>query len=416
MSRPGHKATAVRRTRTALVIGGGIAGPAAAIAFHKAGIDSVVFEAHATAADGIGAFLTLASNGVDALRILGADTAAVAAGFPTPSITLRSATGKRLGHTSTGGSLPDGTTSQTIKRADLYRALHQEARNRGLRTEHGKRLVDAHDAGDGIRAVFADGSEAVADVLIGCDGVNSVVRTMIDPAAPAPTYSGLLTTGGYVRGVHVNSEPGSYEMIFGHQAFFGYTMAPDREVWWFANVPRRDEPARGEVEGIRGEDLRDQLLDLYAMDAGPAVALIQGTSQIMPMSPIHTVRRLPAWHNERMIVIGDAAHAPSPTSGQGASLSIEDAVVLAKCLRDLPSSDLAFASFDSTRRARVERIVKWSARINNNKAAGPVARAFRDAMLPTILKLTTNSKALKQTYDHHIPWESEAPTNKGDAS
>ncbi|HET6753767.1 MAG TPA: FAD-dependent monooxygenase [Jiangellaceae bacterium] len=55
---------------------------------------------------------------------------------------------------------------------------------------------------------------------------------------------------------------------------------------------------------------------------------------------MHT--HLPAWHNGRMIVIGDAAHAPSPTSGQGASLSVEDAVVLAKCLRDLPSPQAAF--------------------------------------------------------------------------
>ncbi len=56
----------------------------------------------------------------------------------------------------------------------------------------------------------------------------------------------------------------------------------------------------------------------------------------MAVSPIRTIPRLPTWHAGRMIVIGDAAHAPSPTSGQGASLSIEDAVTPAQCLRDLP--------------------------------------------------------------------------------
>jgi 2-polyprenyl-6-methoxyphenol hydroxylase-like FAD-dependent oxidoreductase len=81
-----------------------------------------------------------------------------------------------------------------------------------------------------------------------------------------------------------------------------------------------------------------------------------------------------------MIVVGDAAHAPSPTSGQGASLSIEDAVVLAKCLRDLPSPQQAFDAFEATRRPRVERIIKAAARINNSKAAGPVGRVVRDAM------------------------------------
>lgn len=397
-------------TRTALVIGGGIAGPATAMALHKAGIDAVVYEAHPTVAQGIGAFLTLASNGVDALRVLGADTPALAAGFPTPWITLRNGAGKRLGGSRTGTSRPDGTTSQTIKRADLYQVLHEEARQRGVRVEYGKRLVGAEETGEGVRAVFADGSAAVGDVLIGCDGVHSTVRRIIDPAAPAPTYAGLLTSGGYARGVRVDTTPGSYEMIFGKRAFFGYALAPDGEVWWFANVPRRDEAARGELTASSGDDGRCRLLQLYAEDAGPAVPLIQATPEMMAMSPIHTIPHLPAWHNGRMIVIGDAAHAPSPTSGQGASLSIEDAVVLAKCLRDLPSPQAAFAQFEAARRPRVKRIIKWAARINNSKAAGPVASVFRDAMLPMILKMTANSKALTQSYDYHIDWDAPTPS------
>jgi 2-polyprenyl-6-methoxyphenol hydroxylase-like FAD-dependent oxidoreductase len=394
-------------TRTALVIGGGIAGPAAAMALHKAGIDAAVYEAHATAAEGIGAFLTLASNGIDALRVLGADQPAVAAGFPTPGITLRSGTGKRLGESRTGASLPDGTTSHTLKRADLYRVLHEEARKRGVRVEHGKRLVAAEETDEGVRALFADGSAALGDVLIGCDGVHSSVRRLIDPTAPAPTYAGLLTTGGYARGVRVDTAPGSYEMIFGKRAFFGYALAPDGEVWWFANVPRRDEPGRGEM-AASGDALRDQLLQLYAADAGPAVALIEATTNVMALSPIHAIPHLPLWHKGRMIVIGDAAHAPSPTSGQGAALAIEDGVVLARCLRDQTSPQAAFAQFEAARRPRVERIIKWAARMNNGKAAGPVGRVLRDAMLPLVLKMTANSTALTRIYAYHIDWD--APT------
>jgi 2-polyprenyl-6-methoxyphenol hydroxylase-like FAD-dependent oxidoreductase len=393
------------RARTALIIGGGIAGPATAMALQQAGIDPVVYEAHSAGADGIGAFLTLASNGVDALRVLDADKPALAAGFPTPGITLRSGTGKRLGQSRTGGSLPDGTTSQTIKRADLYRVLHEQAGSRGIRIERGKRLVAAEDTGDGVRAVFADGSDAAGDVLIGCDGVHSAVRPIIDSAAPAPAYAGLINTGGYARGAHPGTEPGSYEMIFGKRAFFGYAAAPDGEVWWFANLPRRGEPGRGEVEAVSGDHWRPELLQLFADDAGPAIPLIDATPEIMAMSPIHAIPHLPAWHNERMIVIGDAAHAPSPTSGQGASLAIEDAVVLAKSLRDLPTPQAAFARFEAARRPRVERIIKWAARINNSKAAGPVGRVFRDVMLPMILTMTADSKALRQTYDYHIDWD-----------
>ena len=394
--------------RTALIIGAGIAGPATAMALQKAGIDAVVHEAHPTGADGIGVFLTVGSNGVDALRVLGVDEPVLAAGFPTPAITLRSGNGKRLGESRTGHTLPDGTTSQTIKRADLYRVLHEEALARGIRIEHGKRLVDAQDTGDGVRAVFADGSEVVGDLLIGCDGVHSAVRRIIDPAAPAPTYAGLLTTGGYARGVPVGTEAGGYEMIFGKRAFFGYAGAPDGDVWWFANVPRPDEPAAGEVNAAVDGDCRRLLLDLYRDDAGPAVALIEATPEIMPMSPIHSLPHLPTWHRGRMIVTGDAAHAPSPTSGQGASLSIEDAVVLAKCLRDLPSPQAAFARYEAARRARVERIIKWAARINSSKAAGPVTASIRDALLPVILRLTADAKAQRRMYEHHIDWDAPA--------
>ena len=401
--------------RTALVIGGGIAGPATAMALQKAGIEAVVYEARATRADASGVFLTLASNGIDALRVLGADAAALALGFATPTITLRGAVGKRLGEVPLGRPPSDGTTSHTIKRADLYRVLHQQALDRGVHVEHDKRLVAARDTGDGVRAVFADGSDAVGDVLIGCDGVHSTVRQIIDPAAPAPSYAGLLGTGGYARGMALETARGSYEMIFGKRAFFGYAVAPNDEVWWFANLPRRNEPARGELNAISSDALRSRLLELYAQDRGPAMGLIHATPQITPLTAFHSIPHLPSWHAGRMIVIGDAAHAPSPSAGQGASLAIEDALVLAKCLRDQPTTQSAFASFETERRPRVEQIIKWAARTNNSKAAGPIGRVLRDAMLPTILKLTVNAKAHRQTYDHHIEWGAHpAPTAQPD--
>ena len=168
----------------------------------------------------------------------------------------------------------------------------------------------------------------------------------------------------------MESKPGSYEMIFGKRAFFGYALAPSGEVWWFANVPQPREPARGEVQAIDPEEWRQRLLGLFADDAGPAVRLIEATPRLSAASPIHALPHL-AWHGDRMIVIGDAAHAPSPTSGQGASLSVEDAVALARCLRDLPTPAAALTRFEAERRRRAERIVKWAARISSSKAAAP---------------------------------------------
>ena len=399
------------QTQTALIIGGGIAGPAVAMALQKAGIEARIYESRPEAAHGAGAFLTLASNGIEALRVLDADGPARAAGFPTPSITLRSGTGKRLGETRTGGTLPDGTTSLTMKRAALYRILQDEAASRGITVERDKRLVSAEDGPDGVRAVFADGSDASGDVLIGCDGVHSTVRGLIDPHAPAPTYAGLLNTGGVARGVTGASAPGAYEMTFGKRAFFGYVQAPDREIWWFANVPHPRDPTCDAAIDRRAETWRPRLIDLYRDDAGPALALIRRTAEFMALAPIHSLPHLPRWHRGRMVVVGDAAHAPSPSSGQGASLAIEDALVLAQCLRDEPSATCAFARFEAVRRTRVERIVRWAARMNNAKAPGPIGRRVRDLMLPAVLRLTADSKAHREVYDHHITWREPGPAS-----
>jgi FAD-dependent urate hydroxylase len=398
--------------RTALVIGGGIAGPAAAMALQKAGIDSIVYEAHATSADGIGAFLTLAVNGVDALRTLNADRSAVAAGFPTTSIMMWSGTGKRLGAAAVSMTLADGTTGYTVKRAHLYKALHDQAISRGIRIEHGKRLVAAESVGDEVRARFADGSEAIGDILIGCDGIHSTVRRMIDHHAPAPEYAGLINLGGYVRGVRVDADPGTYHMIYGKRAFFGYARAPDGEVWWFANVPEPNEPARSSLTSISTSQWQQRLTGLFASDAGPATRLIRATDHDLVASPVHTMPRLPAWHNDRMLVIGDAAHAPSPTSGQGASLSVEDAVQLGKSLRDLSGAEPAFTAFEQLRRPRAERIIKQAARINNNKAATGVSRIWRDMMMPVMMpvfvRFVANGKSGKELYGYHIDWDASA--------
>ena len=398
------------RLRTAIIIGGGIAGPATAMALANAGIVATVFEARPGGADGGGVMLTLAVNGIDALRAIdaGTATAAVAAGFPTPQITLRTHTGKRLGVTSAGGALADGTVAHTIRRADLYQALHRQAVAHGITMLHGKRLAGAQEHPGGVRASFADGTQAEADILVGCDGVHSTVRRLIDPAAPAPSYAGLQNTGGYAPAVTVPAAPGSYEMIFGKRAFFGYATAPGGQVWWFANIPQRREPKRGEAEAVTAAQWRQRFAEIYAADAGPALELIAATPGFAPMTPIHTIPRLRSWHTDRMIAVGDAAHAPSPTSGQGASLSVEDAVLLATSLRDIQPAPAAFTHFETLRRPRVEKIIKAAARINNNKAPGPAGRLARDLILPVILRATANAKSAREVYEYHVGWNEPA--------
>lgn len=400
---------ATQKVRRALIVGGGIAGPVAAMALQRAGIGAVVYEAYEGGADDAGAFLTLASNGLDALRAIDAHRLALAEGFPTPRMEIQSGTGKHLGDVPNGGTLPDGTVSQTLKRADLYRALRDEAVRRGVRIEYGKRLVDAETTpGGGVVARFEDGTEAEGDLLIGADGVHSRTRRIIDPSAPGARYVPVLNIGGYARGVRVQAEPGTFRMVFGRRAFFGYAVHPSGEVWWFANPPRADEPTGAELAAIGTEQWREMLTDLFAGDAMPAVDIIQATPGKLAGWATHDLPSVPTWHRGSMIVIGDAAHATAPSSGQGASMAIEDAVVLARCLRDLPDTRQAFAAYERLRRGRVERIVAHGARTSNSKAAGPVGRALRDLMLPVILKRVAGGGSLAWMHDYHVDWDEVA--------
>jgi len=395
----------------ALVIGCGIGGPVTAMALQRAGIDAVIYEAYDRPADFAGSFLNVASNGLDALRTLDAHRQVLSDGFPTPRMVMWSCTGKRLGEVPNGVTLPDGTTSITIKRGLLHRALRDEAVRRGIRVEVAKRLVGVDNQADGVVARFEDGSHAPGDVLIGVDGLHSRVRQLVDTATPKPRYTGLLSLGGISRNGRVAPTPNAYHMLFGKRAFFGYSARPSGEIYWFANVSRPDEPTRQELSAMTPGAWKRQLLELFTDDAGPATTIIESADDELGAYPIYDMPTVPTWHRGSIALAGDAAHATSPSSGQGASIAIEDAIVLAKCLRDIPGHDAAFATYEQLRRARVEKIVKYSASIGRTKTAGPVGRRLRDLVMPLALKCFANSKAHAWMYTYHIDWSEriEAP-------
>ena len=394
------------RVKKALIIGGSIAGPVAAMALGRVGLGSVVYEAYAGGADDAGAFLTFASNGLDALRAIDAHHLVLEKGFPTPRMQIQSGTGKHLGDVPNGGTPYDGAVSQTLKRSDLYQALRDEAVRRGARVEYGKRLVDARITADGgVEARFEDGTEAGGDLLIGADGIRSRTRRIIDPSAPGARYIPVLNIGGYASDVRVPAEPSTFRMVFGKRAFFGYAVHPSGEVWWFANPPRADEPSSAELAATTAEQWRKMLVGLFADDATPAVQIIRATRGRLAGWATYDLPSVPTWHRGPMVIIGDAAHATAPSSGQGASMAIEDAVVLARCLRDLPDIGQAFATYERLRRARVERIVAHGARTSNSKAAGPVVRVLRALMMPMVLKRAASGGTLAWMHDYHIEWD-----------
>jgi 2-polyprenyl-6-methoxyphenol hydroxylase-like FAD-dependent oxidoreductase len=393
-----------------LVIGTGVAGTVAALALQKAGFEPTIFEAYEESAGlAHGVYLTVAVNGIDALRAVDAHDIVFAKGFPSPGIVFYAGSGKRLGQLPLGPQLPDGLVTHTIRRADLYGGLADEVRRRGIPIHHGKRLVDAQRrAGGGVVARFADGSSAEGDVLVGADGVHSATRTIIDPANPRPRYTGLGNTGGFTRAAAVSdfdAPPGEYAMIWGRDCFFGYTVSPTGEVWWFANPPSRAEVSKGELRDLHGDRLRERLLRLLAPDRTPGAAIVRSGTGDIRLTNQYELPTVPTWHNGSMVVIGDAAHAVSPSSGQGASMAAEDAVVLARCLRDAADVPAALGRYESIRRERVERVVAWGASMNNTKKQGLVGRALRDLALPVILRRAARPKAVDNMswlFTHHL--------------
>jgi 2-polyprenyl-6-methoxyphenol hydroxylase-like FAD-dependent oxidoreductase len=386
----------------ALVVGAGVCGPVTAMALKRAGIDARVYEAHNPPTNDVGSYLTVATNGLDALRAIDAHAPVLKAAFPTNRTVLLSGTGKVLGDVPLGSNGPGRDASHTIKRAHLHRALHEEAVRQGVVIEFGRRLTAVGASDSHVEARFDDGSRASGDLLIGCDGVHSVTRTIIDPRAPRPRYVGLLNFGGYTPGTAIG-EQGAWHMIFGARAFFGYVPDDVGGTVWFANVPRH--PATpAERQSTTVERWKSWLIGLFAGDRGPAAELIrQGCLQLVADNT-HDLPSVPVWHKTSRIIIGDAAHAPSPSSGQGASMALEDAVILATCLRDVSEIQNALSTFERLRRRRVERIVAQGARSSSSKAAGPVGRVLRDLMLPFVFRHLVTDTSMAWMYDHHIEW------------
>jgi FAD-dependent urate hydroxylase len=388
---------------TALVIGAGIAGPVAAMALQKAGIHAEIFEGHPTGADEIGSWLTLQANGIDALAAVDAQHVVRDVGFPQPSMRFLSGSGKVLGRMSNGAPLADGTPTQMMPRADLYAVLRDEAVHRGASIAYGRWFADATSEGGRVVATFADGSTAEGDLLIGCDGIRSRVRQVIDPAAPPVRYVPVLNIGGVVSDVTVDAPVGEFQMVFGKRCFWAYVAIPDGRVGWFANPPRADEPSRDELAAMTDEDWRTWLLELTADDRGPFPAIVHAATDPLVGWATYDMPTLPTWHRDNMIVIGDAAHATSPAAGQGAAMALEDAVLVARFLRDAADVPTAFRRFEELRRARVERIVKYGARSSSSKAAGPVGRIIRDALLPLGLMMAARQNTA-WIHAHHVDW------------
>ncbi|MEU1683359.1 FAD-dependent monooxygenase [Micromonospora zamorensis] len=390
--------------RTAIVIGGGIAGPVTALALRRAGITATVHEAYPATASGVGGIggtLALAPNGVAALRTVGADQAVTAAATPITRSVM--AVGRRRIDLPTLSGVPP---LRVVHRAELHRALHDQAVAEGVGFAYGKRLVDAEQSEGGVTAHFEDGSTVNADVLIGADGIRSTVRGLIDPAAPGPRFTGLLGFEAVARH-EVDAEPGTMTFAFGRRGYYLYWPEPGGGTRWGANLPYQRPMSLVEARTVPSTQWLATLRDTYGDDdPGRELMATSTADELQVVGALQIMPPVPHWHRGRMVLVGDAAHAPSNSSGQGASLAIESAVQLARCLRDLPDVASAFAAFDRLRRSRVEKVAARAARINHTKAPGPVGRTLMPLLMPLLVRTAMDpEKTIAHEQRYVIDWD-----------
>jgi 2-polyprenyl-6-methoxyphenol hydroxylase-like FAD-dependent oxidoreductase len=346
-----------------VIVGAGIGGLSAAVALRNAGVDVVLLE-RAERLDPLGAGISLFRNAMAALERLGMRDAVTRRGAPAARAEMRTAAGRLL------GALPDDVLAGAVAlhRGDLQTALLEAAPPPRL----GAGVVAVARDGAGVLARCRDGTTERGDVLIGADGIHSVVRDALFPHDPR--YAGY-TAWRSVVGVPV--EAGRWSESWGCGQRFGSIDLGERGTYWFA-TKNAGEGERDEAGGRRAEVARrfsswhEPIRSL--IDATPSGAILR--NDVFYLDP------LPRWSRGPVILLGDAAHASTPGIGQGAAQAIEDAVVLAEALRSCRDPVEAAASYEAARRPRAERVLRLSRRVDRlSQLDRPLACRLRNAVV-----------------------------------
>jgi 2-polyprenyl-6-methoxyphenol hydroxylase-like FAD-dependent oxidoreductase len=377
------------QTQRAIVIGSGIGGPALALFLKRGGIEPQIFEAYPGPTT-IGGGFQIAPNGMRVLPALGLAEEVTRAGAPSSEFRFRNHHGRTIGHI----DLSRCGAGVTIMRAAFQRILLDAAERDGLTITYGKRLCAIDDTAAEVTAHFEDGTTARGDVLIAADGVHSRARGLILPHHARPQYTGMLGVGGLIDAATVYADPADASQLnftMGARLQFGYaSLSASQPRWgWWCHLPQEAELSRHDLQSMTDDAMRARVLEAFSGWHAPIEAFVSATDRIM-RTAIYDVPPLPTWHVGRVMLLGDAAHAMSPAGGQGASLALEDAMVLGQRLADrtIPI-DRAFADVESLLRSRAEQTVAL-ARENDErqlKEFGAVGRWLRDRAFPLFAPL-----------------------------
>lgn len=385
------------RVSTALIIGGGICGLTTAIALARKGIAVQVFE-QASRLKEVGAGLTVWHNGMYALNEIGLDSAVIKCGQVVESFRFLDVHGKVLGAVDLDRLLRQtGQPAVTVHRKRLMEVLSAAAQN-GISIKTGHKFERYSQNEEGVTAYFQNGRTYKADVLLGCDGFNSMVRKQLLKCRDKEErfYAGYTCFRGIARATtlrqldlergavwHANGVGSQFGLLdVGLAAAAGAGTGDLHEVAWYAtaNMPS------GVIESAeeRKEFLTERFKDWY-LPAGKALSAT--ASEDILKNDIYERPSIYSWQDGRVLVMGDAAHPTTPNLGQGACMAIEDAVVLARALSNFNSVDEAFQSFASKRIRRTSFVVRSSRRAGAmNQSENAFLLKYRDRLLSMMLK------------------------------
>jgi salicylate hydroxylase len=317
------------------IVGAGIGGLTAAIALRRTGLDAHVYE-QASILREVGAGIATSPNALKVLERLGlADTLREAAVISLSMDPRDWKTGDVLARVPLAEEAVRrwGAPFYHFHRADLHSILRAAVGDQNITL--GARCISVEEDGSGATVHFADGQRVTADLVVGADGVHSVVREYV-AGADAPTWARQVSWRGLADG-DVGRAIG---LEVRHHSFWGpgkqfvcFYVSGGRQVNWVGNIETDDDWREGSWSA-RGE--RTDALSAFE-GWHPQIPALIGAAQEIFKWALFERSPLERWTRGRVTLLGDAAHPMLPFMAQGGSQSIEDAWVLARCLADTPN-------------------------------------------------------------------------------
>jgi len=309
----------------AIIIGGGIGGLTTAVALRRKGWDAMVYEASPELRP-VGKGIWVPTNAMLVLDRLGLADAVTQSGLRLDQIQLRTKTGTVLSTIDLNlVQAQYGHTTISIHRAALVDILSTGLPPGTLNL--GMRFTGFVQEANEVVARFQNGTEVRGDLLVGADGIRSVVREQLFPEVRL-RYSGQTCYRGITEMDLPNRLAYTCWEVWGDNCCrFGFSPVGPRQVYWFAPM--------SSSEGVEDRigTTKNQLAERYMGFPDPVPELIAATEAAeIIRTDLHDFRPIPEWHDGRAVLIGDAAHAMTPNLGQGGAQAIEDALVLAEQL------------------------------------------------------------------------------------